>query len=41
MSEQEKKQQIIYDLLKAVNKPKYLCLPYANQRKKIYQKRAF
>ena len=28
MSEKEKKQQTIYDLLNAKTKPKFLCLPY-------------
>ena len=28
MNEQEKKRQIIYDLLNAETKPKFLCLPY-------------
>ena len=32
MSEQEKKRQIIYDLLKAETKPKFLCLLYTKQR---------
>ena len=31
MSEQEKKQQRIYDLLNAETKPKFLCLPYTKQ----------
>ena len=41
ISEQEKKQQIIYDLLNAETKPKFLCLPYTKQRKKIFRIRAF
>ena len=28
----KKKQQRIYDLLKAETKPKFLCLPYTKQR---------
>ena len=31
-SEQEKKRQIIYDLLNAETKPKFSCLPYTKQR---------
>ena len=38
MSEQEKKQQRIYDFLDAETKLKFLCLPYTKQRKKIYRK---
>ena len=40
MSEQEKKQQRIYDLLNAEIKPKFLCLLYTKQRK-ILQNRSF
>ena len=41
MSEEEKKQQRIYDLLNAETRLKYLCLPYTKQRKTFYKKRAF
>ena len=41
MSEQEKKQQRIYDLLQVETKPKFLCLPYTKQRKKPLQKKSF
>ena len=41
MSEQEKKQQRIYDLLNTKTKLKFLCLPYTKQRKKFYRKRTF
>ena len=41
MSEQEKKRQRIYDLLHAETKPKFLCLPYTKQRKKIPEKGLF
>ena len=41
MSEQEKKRHRIYDLLNAETKPKFLCLPYTKQRKKIYRKKTF
>ena len=42
MSEQEKNQQRIYDLLNAKSKPKFLCLPYTKQRrKKITEKEFF
>ena len=41
MSEQEKKQQRIYDLLNAETKQKFLCLPYTKLRKKSYIKRVF
>ena len=40
MSEQEKKQQRIYDLLNAETKPTSFCLPYTKQEKKFYRKRA-
>ena len=33
MSEQEKKQQRIYDLLNAETKLKFLCLPHTKQKK--------
>ena len=36
MSEQEKKQQRIYDLLNTKTKPKFLDLPYTKQRKFIF-----
>ena len=39
MCEQEKKRQRIYDLLPAETNPKFLCLPYTKQRKKILQKK--
>ena len=38
MSEQEKKRQRVYDLLNAETKPKFLCLPYTKQRKKLQGK---
>ena len=38
MSEQEKKQERICDLLNAETKPKILCLPYTMKRKKIHKK---
>ena len=38
MSEQEKKQQRIYDLLNAETKPKTFCLPYIKQRKLFTEK---
>ena len=43
MSEQDKKQQRIYDLLYAETKPKFLCLPYTKLRKLIsfLQKKKF
>ena len=41
MCEQEKKRQRIYDLLDADIKPKFLCLPYTMQRKKITEKELF
>ena len=40
MSEQEKKQQRIYDLLNAKTKPKFLCLMYTKQ-KDFLQKKCF
>ena len=33
MSEQEKKEQRIYDLLNAETKTNFLCLPYTKQKK--------
>ena len=36
MSEQEKEQKRIYDLLNAETKPKFLCLLYIKQRKIFY-----
>ena len=41
MSEQEKKQQRIYDLLFAETKLKFFYLLYTKQRKIFYIKRAF
>ena len=41
MSEQKKKRQRIYDLLNADTKPKFLYLPYTNQRKHFYRKSSF
>ena len=44
MSEQEKKRQRIYDLLKALTKPKFLCLRYTEAKKNIFfflQKKRF
>ena len=41
MSEQEKKQQRIYDLLNAETKPKFLCQLYTEQRKNFLQKKSF
>ena len=41
MSEQEKKQQRIYDLLNTETKPKFLCLLYTKQRKDILLKNSF
>ena len=41
MSEQEKKQQRIYDLFNAESKPQFLCLAYTEQRKKIIEKVLF
>ena len=41
MSEQEKKQQRIYDLLDAETKPKFICLPYTKTKKKISLKKRF
>ena len=41
IKEQEKKRQSIYDLLNAEPKPKFLCLPFTKQRKKIHRKRVF
>ena len=38
MSEQETKQQRIYDLLNAKTKPKFLCLPYTKYRKNFTEK---
>ena len=38
MCEQEKKRQGIYNFLNAKTKPKFLCLPYTKQRKKLLQK---
>ena len=39
MSEQEKKRQRIYDLLNAESNPKFLCLPYTNQRKGFFSQK--
>ena len=36
MSEQEKKQQRIYDLLNTETKPKFICLLFTKQKKKIF-----
>ena len=41
MSEQEKKQQRIYDLLDAETKPKFLCLLNTKQRKIFTEKELF
>ena len=41
MSEQEKKQQRIYDLLNVKTKPKSIYLPYIKQRIYFLQKRTF
>ena len=41
MSEQEKKHQIIYDLLKAETIPNFLCLPHTKQRKIFTEKEFF
>ena len=41
MNEQEKKQQIIYDLLNAETKQKFLCLPYPPERKNFLHKKCF
>ena len=37
----KKNPQRIYDLLNAETKPKFLCLPYTQQRNTFYRKRAF
>ena len=39
MSEQEKKQQRIYDLVNAESKPKILCRPNTKQRKDCKKKK--
>ena len=41
MSEQEKKQQRIYDLFNAEAKLKFLCLPYTKLREIFLQKKTF
>ena len=41
MSEQEKKRQRLCYLLYAETKPKFLCLSYTKQRKKITEKEIF
>ena len=41
MSKQEKKRQIIYDLLNAKTKQKFFCRIYTKQKKLFYSKRAF
>ena len=41
MSEQERKQQGIYDLLDYKIKPKFLCLPYTKQRMNFAGKELF
>ena len=40
MSKQDKKLQIIYDLLNAETNPMFLSLPYSKQRKNL-QKKSF